>query len=98
MTKLRLSQAARADLIDIRGYSVMEFGVEVADIYFNGFNQAFSLLRERPFIGASQPDLGRDVRCLTHRRHRIFYRVRDDAILILRVLHHTRHARSLLRP
>ena len=92
MNKLRLSAAARADLVEIRKFSVGEFGRDVADAYFRGFNQAFALLRDRPFAGAARPEAGAAIRCLTHRRHRIFYRIDGDLVLIIRVIHHARNA------
>lgn len=98
MARLRLSQAAQQDLIEIRQYSLTEFGADVADAYFRGFNQAFALLRDRPFCGVAQPDIATDMRCLMHRRHRIFYCVQDDLVLILRIIHHARNARRALLP
>lgn len=92
MARLRLSPAARADLVEIRRYSIGEFGGEVADAYLRGFNQAFALLRERPFVGPVRRELGERVRCLTHRRHRIFYEATDDGVLIVRIVHHARDA------
>ncbi len=92
MARLRLTAAARADLVQIRTYSLQEFGPEVADVYFRGFNQAFTLLRERPYAGVARPELGESVRCLTQRRHRLFYRLEDDLVLIIRILHHARNA------
>lgn len=43
MADLRLTAAARADLVEIRRYSIVEFGGNVADIYFRGFKDAFAL-------------------------------------------------------
>ncbi|WP_093079339.1 type II toxin-antitoxin system RelE/ParE family toxin [Sphingobium sp. AP50] len=98
MRELKLARAARSDLVEIRKYSVAEFGGDIADIYFNGFNHAFARLQEHPLIGAIQRDFDHGLRCLTHRRHRIFYRVSDDAIIVLRILHHARNAREILHP
>lgn len=94
--RLRLSGAARVDLVEIRKYSIAEFGADVADAYFRGFNKAFSLLRERPFAGAGQPELAEGLRRYVHRRHRIFYRVDDDLVLIVRIIHHAQNARQAL--
>lgn len=96
MARLRLSTAARADLIEIRKYSLFEFGHGVADSYFRGLNTVFALLRERPFAGASRSDLGDGLRCFTHRRHRIFYRIESDLVLIVRIVHHAQSARRAL--
>jgi toxin ParE1/3/4 len=96
MAELRLTAAARAYLIDIRRYSVAEFGATVADGYFRGFKDAFALLRERPFAGAQRIDLPTGVRCLLHRRHKILYQVDGDRVLIVRVIHHARNVKTML--
>ena len=95
MANLRLTAAARTDLVEIRRYSIAEFGGSVADAYFRGFKEAFALLRERPFAGAQRPDLPAGVRCLLHRRHKILYQVNGDRVLIVRVIHHARNAKAL---
>jgi toxin ParE1/3/4 len=97
MAELDLSPAARADLLDIRIYSVDQFGVEVADSYFLGFDAVFALLREHPMVGASRVDLGQGIRCLIHRQHRIFYYVDGDTVVIVRVVHHARDAKQALK-
>ena len=96
MAELDLSPAARADLLDIRVYSVDQFGVEVADGYFLGFDAAFALLREHPMAGAIRSDLGLGIRCLIHRRHRIFYYIEDDTVVIVRIVHQARDARRVM--
>ena len=97
MAELDLSPAARADLRDIRVYSVDRFGVEVADSYFLGFDTAFALLREHPMAGAGRADLGNGIRCLLHRRHRIFYYLDGDIVVIVRIVHHAMNARRALK-
>lgn len=96
MADLDLSPAARADLLAIRIYSVDQFGADVADSYFLGFDAAFALLREHPLVGPACPDLGKGIRCLTHRRHRLFYHLEGDTVVILRVVHHAMDARRAL--
>lgn len=97
MAEVRLSRAARADLVDIRLYSLDQFDAETADAYFLGFDAAFDLLAAHPLASPTVPELGAGLRCLTHRRHRIFYRAEDGAVLIVRILHHAREARLALR-
>ena len=91
MTRLRLSAAARTDLFEIRLNGIEQFGGSAADAYFRRFREVFQLLREHPQAGALQPDLGTGVRCFTHRRHRIFYRLTGSHVKILRILHHARN-------
>lgn len=94
--QLRLSSAARNDLIDIDEYSAAHFGDDAADSYARGFREAFALLREHPHAGATWLELGRGVRYLIHKRHRIFYRASKNEVLILRIVHHARDARAAL--
>jgi len=97
MADLDLSPAARADMLDIRVYSVDQFGVDVADGYFLGFDAVFALLREHPLAGSVRNDLGAGIRCLIHRRHRIFYYVQDDTVVIVRIVHHAMNARRVMK-
>lgn len=96
VAKVWLSPAARADLVAIRDYSIEQFDPDTADAYFLGFDSLFDLLSEHPLAGQAKPELGRDIRSMVHRRHRIFYQVEGDLVLILRILHHARDARTAL--
>lgn len=78
-------------------YSVEQFGVEVADGYFLGFDAAFALLRGHPKAGAARSDLGPGIRCLIHRRHRIFYHIDGEIVLIVRIVHHAMNAKRALK-
>jgi toxin ParE1/3/4 len=97
MAELDLSPAARADLVDIRLYSIKQFGANVADAYFHGFDEAFALLRQHPKVGPEQKGLGQEIRCLVHRRHRIFYQIEDNLVVIVRILHHAMNAKRMLK-
>jgi toxin ParE1/3/4 len=83
-------------LAGIDEYGADQFGQDAADAYSRGFNEVFALLRRHPLAGAPSPKLGKNIRCIVHRRHRIFYRLDGDAVLILRVIHHARDARRAL--
>lgn len=49
MTKYRLSNVAKEDLIRIHHYGVTKFGMDQADKYFNSFFACFNMIAERPF-------------------------------------------------
>jgi len=91
------TQAARADLIYLREYSIEQFGPDIADEYFLGFEAAFNRLAEFPLSGAARAELGKDIRCLVHRRHRIFYTVQGETVLIIRIVHHAMDPRQALK-
>ena len=88
MTPLDLAAPAEADLDEILIYSRLRFGEDVAADYFFSFDEAFALLRRHPFAGVAADDIRVGLRRLTHRQHRIFYRLVDGKVRILRVLHH----------
>ncbi|HZF45193.1 MAG TPA: type II toxin-antitoxin system RelE/ParE family toxin [Sphingomonadaceae bacterium] len=97
MVELRLSVAARADLASIDEYGARQFGDDVADAYSRSFAKAFDLLCGHPELGEARPRLGIGMRCLIHRRHRIFYRVEEESLLVVRILHHAQDSRRHLR-
>ena len=97
MTRLEIRAAARRDLEDIRDYSLSEFGLEVATAYLTGIRAAFARILDHPEIGQQSRAVNPPVRWIAHRRHRIFYRVADGRIEIVRILHRVRDARQALR-
>lgn len=102
MARLRVSAAARRDLKEIGSVGVREHGPAVSAAHVEGFRRLFRLLREQPFAGQERPELGRpelgrDVRSLSHRPHRIFYYVDGDTVVIDRILHHARDVGRILR-
>ena len=95
--KLRLSSSAEADLNAIDTYSFEQFGEDVADAYMRDFDELFDLLRRHPKAGVPAPELGKGIRKLTHRQHRIFYTVEGDLVLIARIMHHAIDAKLALK-
>jgi toxin ParE1/3/4 len=97
MARLVFSRDASADIADIMAFSVAQFGKAVAVDYLDGLEIACELLREYPEMAAVYPRVKPEMRCLTYRSHRIFYRVDGDEVLIVRVLHRARDAKRVLR-
>ena len=89
MADVRLKAPAMGDLDEIDEFGATEFGAPVADEYGRGFRDAFDLLRRHPFAGSARPELGKGVRCIVHRRHRIFYVATPEMVQILRIFHHS---------
>ena len=98
MTKVKFSPTARADLKEIGRFSKREFGVNVAEKYLLGFDEAFDLLRSHPEAGPVREAYGAGIRCLMHRRHRILYKLDNGDVRIVAVIHHSRDiSRHLLK-
>ena len=98
MAEVRFSNAAEADLADIDEFSVTQFGEDTGEAYMRGFDEAFARLADFPSVGPPWPEPGAGLRCLVHGSHRIFYRINDVEVFILRVLHHAQDARKHLEP
>lgn len=97
MAKVSFSNAAVADLSAIDEYSLTQFGEEVGEAYMHGFDKAFTLLKDYPLSGSEAPEYGKTYRCLMHRRHRIFYVLESDTVLVVRILHHAVDAKRVLK-
>lgn len=96
MAEVGFTHSAVADLSEIDEFSLAQFGEDVGEAYMHGFDKAFALLRDHPHAGAATPEYGKRYRCLVHQKHRIFYTVETDRVLIVRVLHHARDVRTAM--
>lgn len=88
---------ARRDLEAIRDVGVQEFGAEAAERHLLGFERHFALLRTHPFAGQKRPEFALGIRSLSHRPHRLLYRVDGDTVLIVRIIHHRQDVRGAMR-
>jgi toxin ParE1/3/4 len=87
MIPLELSRDADADLAEILAYGTLRFGLDIAEAYIFGFEEAFDLIQRHPQIGAEITVVRPPIRALPHRSHRILYDVFADQIVVQRVLH-----------
>lgn len=97
MAKVTLSVLADADLVEILIFGEQRFGTATADTYVRSFEGPFGLLARHPLIGSQAFEDDPDTHVLHHRRHRIFYEVGDEGVLILRILHHAVDVRRRMR-
>ncbi len=97
MTRLRTTQAARADIRGIETYSKAAFGRSAAREYLAGLGAIFDLLESRPQAGAEDRALA-GMRSFRYRSHRIYYQLDGDTLLVVRLLHHARDVAGALRP
>jgi toxin ParE1/3/4 len=83
----KTSRQADRDIIDIYVHGVAEFGVDQAERYHEGMVSVFELLAENPHLARERREFDPPVRLHPYQAHMIAYVVRDDGILIIRVLH-----------
>jgi toxin ParE1/3/4 len=85
-----LSDEADQDIEDIFDFSAYKFSVEQAIIYLENLEQTFKKLVDYPEMGVSRNELKVGLYSLPMQSHIIFYRIVEDRIRIVRVLHHSR--------
>ena len=87
MAEVRLSKAAARDLSDTFFDSVEQFGRLAAEGCRDSLKRSLALLAAHPLSARARPDLGAALRSRSHGPHMIFYEVRGDIVLVVRVLH-----------
>ncbi len=87
MKKAILSEAADADLEDIFDYTLKEFGLDQAVSYVSNFDDTFETISENPEIGRERREIRENLRSLAKDKHVIFYRILNDHVRIVRILH-----------
>ena len=86
MPGYELSEEASDDVTSILEYTVDEFGRNQARVYLDSLIETFEILASRPNLGTDCSHFLRGARRFNHRSHVIYYRARDQDLLILRVL------------
>ena len=97
MKSLRIADAAKADLREIKQYTEQTWGAAQARRYLDEFRARVTLLRQRSRLGRPREELGAGLRSLPSRAHVIFYKDMDDRIEVVRVLHASMDARRHLK-
>ncbi|GJL66095.1 MAG: toxin ParE1 [Nitrospirales bacterium] len=88
--RYELSPEADSDLEELFDYTDQEFGLEQAVEYVSGFDIVFDQLIKNPELGKMRKDIRKGLRSLVHKKHVIFYRILNDRIRIVRILHGSR--------
>lgn len=86
---LEIVKRARAeqDLIDIWLYTFERWGEAQADAYLDELGQGIANLARTPKIGVDYSQIRPGYRRYGINRHRIYYRLTETAVEIVRVLH-----------
>ena len=85
-----LSEIADKDLEDIFDYTLDEFGFDQAEKYLLEIEEIFQNLIANPQIGKKRDEIKQGLYSFPKDNHIIFYRILDNHIRIVRVLHGSR--------
>jgi toxin ParE1/3/4 len=87
MRMLKLTDCAQSDLEQIADYTVINWGQSQADFYLEQLEKAFYSLLDNPYLGKSRDDIKAGYRSLLVEKHLVFYRLADEQLEIMRILH-----------
>lgn len=82
---------------DIWEGGALRWSADQADAYLRTLGATFRLLREFPELARERAEIVPPVRVHPHRAHLIVYRVTEDAVEVIRVLHGRRDWQALLQ-
>jgi len=86
MSKYRLSNEAKKDLIRIHHYGVEKFGVIQADKYFDSFFEYFDIIVQRPFSFESVDYIKTGYRRCVCGSDSIFYKINNGVVEIMAII------------
>lgn len=87
MPVYRFSKLARLDLMEIGDYTVDQWGVDQALRYLDSLERCFALIAANPEIGRRCDRVLKGYRRIEHEMHVVFYRMDNEGLLIVRILH-----------
>jgi toxin ParE1/3/4 len=90
----RLPQAEE-DLLEI-WLHVAKHNIGAADRLLDSIDRKCRMIGAHPEIGPLRTDIGADVRIVTAGNYLVLYRLAEDRIEIVRVVHGARHLRDLI--
>jgi len=85
-----LSIAVEQDIGEIYDYGVYRFGMDQAVKYLMELDLVFTQIVKNPDLGKKRDEIKVGLRSLPKNSHVIFYRLLEDSIRIVRVLHGSR--------
>lgn len=83
----RLTPDAQSDLIEIRRYTVQQWGPAQSRKYISKLRETMRLLADSPSLGKSRPEVGTNVLSFPHVSHVFYYLVHEGQLVVFGVLH-----------
>ena len=82
-----LSKEADVDLEEIFDYTQSHFNLDQAILYLSDFDDLFNQLVQNPELGKSRSEIKEGLRSIAKNSHIVFYRIDNERIRIVRILH-----------
>ncbi|MGR9248386.1 type II toxin-antitoxin system RelE/ParE family toxin [Rhizobium leguminosarum] len=85
--KYRTTVEADQDIVELYVLGAEQFGALQSERYVDDLFDTFELLAENPRMARERRELNPPMRLHPYRAHMIAYTIREESILIVRVLH-----------
>jgi toxin ParE1/3/4 len=85
-TTYRLTPDAQSDLIEIRRFTVKQWGTAQSKKYLLELRNTIRLLTDTPSLGRSRPEVGSNVLSFPYVSHVIYYVVHEQQLVVFGVL------------
>lgn len=86
MTKYKLSNEAKEDLIRIHQYGIKRFGMNQADKYFDSFFDYFEIIAKQPLSFEAVDFIKHGYRRCVCGVDTIYFRIADDVVEIMTII------------
>ena len=96
MLEIILRPKAETDIRDIATYTIEEWGEAQAKQYIINIRKQIERAAAFPEIGPDVDELGLAYRKLSSGSHRIYYRIENDQLIVVRILHERMDFEALL--
>lgn len=96
--RLIVAPRAQRDIRNIRVYGLNQWGEAQADAYHTALTKGFERLQDHPLIGKARDDLRAGLRSWPVEHHVLYYRIKDDVIEVVRILHERADPARHIRP
>ncbi|MCF6288351.1 MAG: type II toxin-antitoxin system RelE/ParE family toxin [Proteobacteria bacterium] len=87
MRELEISRQSEVELIQIKGYTTINWGQQQSQKHLVGIHKTMMLLQENPHIGANKLELSEEIYSFPHASHLIYYKFNDNKLYIMAVIH-----------
>jgi toxin ParE1/3/4 len=96
MAEIRLTPAARNQLMDIWHYSTETWGEEKARDYLMAIDETLRALGENPKLGRRRPEIKQGYHSFPVNRHVVFYMTNGDVVHVIGILHERMDVQRML--
>ena len=91
-----ISKKAISDLEEIWLYTVDKWYIELADRYYNLIFDEIAFICKNPRTGKPMDDIRKNYRTAKVKSHLIFFKVENDIVQVVRILHERMDIKSRL--